>query len=442
VFDTTTNLTVPPTAYVNSLTGSWTDDATYSASSLCPAPANPTKRRNFDCETGKATTLKEDVFHNVLAAADTALTSATVSTASLTTAIQAQLSTASQTAGTAVNSVWYAVAVSPVTETVSTVTPDAPTDPFLQSTVGTGYKTTNDKWTISITRSVCTAVKNGACSTTTSTPIVQGGLSKSTSVANGSPLNSTQNFPWFGKQPGDTGYDAAKTYTDMNNDVTQYSHGYGDVYVEGTTNANVSLVAEHDIVVTNDLTYGDKVDVATTNYGLSLVADHNVRIYRPMTCTNDGTLGRTSAGYCPNDFSGVYTDAISWPLPSNYPARMYQPDNAPSITNGGTGNIYAAIFTLRGSFIADNFYRGSIGYGINVFGGLYQYHRGATSLPYQGRPYQGSTTKMPGISVTYNYDNLRAGQAVNGGLRVPYIPPPDGRLTNNTWNVISVSTGT
>jgi hypothetical protein len=92
--------------------------------------------------------------------------------------------------------------------------------------------------------------------------------------------------------------------------------------------------------------------------------------------------------------------------------------------------------------MADNFYRGNIGYGVTIYGGLYQYHRGATSLPYQGRPYQGSTTKMPGISVTYNYDNMRAGQAVNGGLRVPYIPPPDGRLTNNTWNIISISTGT
>ena len=441
IFDTATNLTVPPTAYVNSLTGSWTDDATYLSTAACPAPADVTQRRNFDCETGNATP-KEDVFGRIKAAADNALKVATVQSADLQTAITGQLSTASQAAITGLNSFSYDVAVSPVTETVSTVTPDAPADPFLQSTAGTGYKTTTDKWTVSITRTVCTAVKKGACSTTATTPIVQGGLSKSTSVANGSPLNSTQNFPWFGKQPGDAGYNASKTYTDMDNDVTQYSHGYGDVYVEGTTNANVSLVAEHDIVVTNDLTYGDKVDVDTTNYGLALVADHNVRLYRPMTCTTDGTLGATSAGYCPNDYSGVYTNKISWPLPANYPARMYQPDNAPSITNGGSGTIYAAIFTLRGSFIADNFYRGAIGYGISVFGGLYQYHRGATSLPYQGRPYQGSTTKMPGISVTYNYDNMRAAQAANGGLRVPYIPPPDGRLTNNTWNVISVSTGT
>jgi Tfp pilus assembly protein PilX len=442
VFDTATNLTVPPTAYTNSLTGSWTDDATYSSSSLCPVPADITKRRNFDCETGKAALIKEDVFTNVKAAADTALKSATVSAATMTAAIQAQLSTASQTAGTTLNSVWYTVSVTAATPATTSVTPDTGSDPFLQTKAGLGYTTTTSTFTVAINRMVCTSANSSGCTKGTSTPIVQGNLVKSTSAANGSPLNSTQNFPWFGKQPGDAGYDASKTYTDMDNDVTQYSHGYGDIYVEGTTNANVSLIAEHDIVVTNNLVYGDNVDVNTTNYGLALVADHNVRLYRPMTCQYDGTLGQTSAGFCPNDYSGVYTDNVTWPVASNYPSNMYVPDDAPAITSNADPTIYATIFTLRGSFMADNFYRGNIGYGVTIYGGLYQYHRGATSLPYQGRPYQGSTTKMPGISVTYNYDNMRAGQAVNGGLRVPYIPPPDGRLTNNTWNIISISTGT
>jgi Tfp pilus assembly protein PilX len=442
IFDTSSNLTVPPTSYTNSLTGSWTDDASYTANSLCPVPADITKRRNFDCETGKATLVKEDVFTNVKAAADTVLKSATATAASMTTAIQGQLSTASQTAGSTLNSVWYTVSVTAPTPTTTSVTPDATSDPFLQTKTGLGYTTTTSTFTVAINRLVCTAVKNnGGCSATSSTPIVQGNLVKSSSAANGNPLNTTQNFPWFGKQPGDTGYDASKTYTDMNNDVTQYSHGYGDIYVEGTTNANVALIAEHDIVVTNNLVYGSSVDVNTTTYGLALVADHNVRIYRPMTCKYDGTLGLTSAGFCPNDYSGIYTDNVTWPVASNYPSNMYVPDNAPSIVSNASPVIYATIFSLRGSFMADNFYRGSIGYGITIYGGLYQYHRGATSLPYQGRPYQGSTTKMPGISVTYNYDNMRAGQTANGGLRVPYIPTPQGRLTNNTWNIISISTG-
>lgn len=444
IFDTATNLVVPPTATSDGLTGTWTDDASYLPTAPCPTPANATKRRNFDCETGK-TAGKEDVLTNVKAAVDAALNTTGVTETALTAAITAQLSTASQAAGNTLGSAWYTVTVPAGTTTSTQVVPgsDSTPDPFLQTKAGVGYKTTTTKWTATISRTVCTATKKGACSATTTAPLVQGVLSKSTSAANTGRLNAAQNFPWFGAQPGDGTYNAATTYTDPNNDVTQYSHGYGDAYVEGTTNANLSIVAEHDIVITNDLTYGstDRSITQTTSYGLSLVATHNVRIYRPMTCTDNGTAGATSPGFCPNDFSGVYTGALSWPLPSNYPSDMYQADNAPSLTNGGTGNIYAAIFTLRGSFMADNFYRGANGSNIDVYGGLYQYHRGATSLPYQGRPYQGDQNKMPGILVTYNYDNLRAAQAANGGLRVPYIPPPDGRLTNNTWNIISISTG-
>ena len=437
VFNTTTNLTLPAATTANTLIGAWTDNSSYLATASCPTPANPAKRRNFDCEAGKGTP-KNDLFTAIKTATNADLAGGSPTTASLTSAITGELSAASRTAGVAPGSVWYTVTVTAGTPTTSTVLPEAPTGTFLQSTLGKGYTTTTHTWNVKIDRLRCTSLDKGTCVTATST-IVQGTLSRTSSAA-GTPMNTTQNFPWHGKQPGDSGYDAAKTYTDPNNDVTPYYHGYGDVYVDGVTNGNVSIVAEHDIVVTNDLTYTNPT-VASTSDGLALIASHNVRIYRPMTCATDGTAGATSPGYCPNDLTGVYTDNLSWPLPSNYPTYMYVPSDAPSMTDDGAGSIYATIFTLRGSFMADNFYRGGLGYGINIYGGLYQYHRGPTSLPYQGRPYQGSTTKMPGISVTYNYDNMRAGQAINGGLRVPYIPPPDGRLTSNTWNVISVSTG-
>lgn len=434
VFNTRTNLTVPPTQYVDGLTGSWTDDATYVATANCPTPADPTKRRNFDCEASKATP-KGDLFGAVKAAVDTGLASPTVSTTSLTSAITGQLSTASQTAGTTLGSVWYTVAVTGGTpSTPVTTKPDASTDPFLQTTQGVGYQTVTTPFTVAINRLTCTKLNKAGtkCATSSTKPLVTGTVSKAVSTANAGQLNTTQHFPWVGS-----------SYTDPNNDITQYSHGYGDAYVEGTTNANVSIIAEHDILVTNDLTYGSTAAniTATTPYGLTLVATHNVRLYRPMTCTSDGTAGATTPGYCPNDLTGVYNTKISWPLASNYPSNAYTAAAAPSITSTGTGTIYASIFALRGSFLADNFYRGAIGDNITVYGGLYQYHRGPTSLPYQGRPYQGSGTKMPGILLKYQYDNMRAGNSVNGGLRVPYIPIPEGRTSNNTWNVISISTG-
>jgi len=438
VFNTSTNLALPAATTTDSLAGTWTDNSAYVATAGCPGTAAPAKRRNFDCETG-AGTPKNDVFTALKTAVDTGLATASPTTASLTTAITGTLSTASQQVGTTVGKFWYTVTVTAGASTTSTVTPEAASGTFLQTKVGTGYKTTTDTWNVKVNRVVCGSLSGTSCVNTT-TPIVQGAVSRTSSAAIGSPMNSTQNFPWHGKQPGDGGYNAATTYTDPDNDVTPYYHGYGDVYVDGVTNANVSIVAEHDIVITNDLTYNNNTVTSTSN-GLGLIATHNVRIYRPMTCAHDGALGATTLGYCPDDLSGAYTDNLTWPLADNYPAFMYVPSDAPSMTDDGAGQIYATIFALRGSFMADNFYRGEIGSGIDIHGGLYQYHRGATSMPYQGRPYQGSTKKMPGISVTYNYDNMRAGQAANGGLRIPYIPPPDGRLTSNTWNVISVSTG-
>ncbi|MEO6502339.1 MAG: hypothetical protein ABIQ09_10570 [Jatrophihabitantaceae bacterium] len=437
IFNTTTGLTLPAATTANGLAGTWTDNASYVATAACPA-VNPAKRRNFDCEAGSGTP-KNDVFTAIKTATDAELAATSPTTAAITTAITGELSTASKKVGSSAGSVWYTVTVTAGTPVTTTTTPGFATGAFLQTTAGKGYTTTTNSWDVKVNRVVCASLNKGNCVNTT-TPIVQGLLSKTSSAAAGSPMNTTQNFPWHGKQPGDIGYDAAKTYTDPNNDVTPYYHGYGDVYVDGQITGNISIVAEHDIVITDDLTYNNNT-VENTSDGIGLIANHNVRIYRPMTCATDGAIGATSSGYCPNDLSGAYTDNLTWPVANNYPSYMYVPNNAPSMTNGGAGLIYATVFTLRGSFTADNFYRGAIGHGITIYGGLYQYHRGATSMPYQGRPYQGSGTKMPGISVTYNFDNMRAGQAVNGGLRVPYVPPPDGRLTSNTWNVISISTG-
>jgi Tfp pilus assembly protein PilX len=450
VFKATTNLAVPAPANTKTLAATFTNPTLYTATSSCPTtwPASLTKQGDFDCETGKTSQLDDTVtkVNTNLAAlpATTAQTPATIATA-ITSAMNAGNSGTALPSSIASKKSFYLVTVGTPTAPTTTTTP-ATHDGFYDGTDGNGYTTTTTTWPVTITRNYCsdTSTCTGSGSSKYDSPqtMLSGSFKQVSSAAN-STLNSSENFPWFGKQPGDTGYDAAKTYTDADNDVTQYYHGYGDAYVEGTVKGSLSIIAEHDIEITNDVTYSNTTLTGTsaTTDGLALVANHNVRIYRPMTCAHDGTLGATTAGFCPDDTSGVYTDNLSWPVNSNYPSNMYVPNNAPSITHGGTGTIYATIFTLRGSFMADNFYRGSIGYGINIYGGLYQYHRGATSLPYQGRPYQGSTTKMPGIAVTYNYDNMRAGNTDNGGLRVPYIPTPSGRLTSNTWNVISISTG-
>jgi hypothetical protein len=444
VFNLSATTPFPGPVVTNGLAGTW-DTSTYSSAAVCPSPANPLLRRNFDCETGTGTP-REDVYAKIMAAVNsqlgvyTAVPTANVLQAALVASISAQINATALLRPLIYNTstgYYYKLTVNLPTLTTKHTGAAAlsPADPFLQQSSSGGFDTTTLSTAVELDRMTCASVTNhGVCNGETTTPIVQGSVSLALSL--GTAATATANFPWFGAQTG------SHVYTDPNSDVTQYYNGYGDVYVEGQLKGNMSIVAEHDILLTNDVTYSNST-LATTTDGLALVANHDVRIYRPMTCSDDGTAGQTSAGYCPNDLIGVFTSPLSWPLPTNFPANRYVPDNAPSMASDGSGQIYATIFTLRGSFMVDNFYRGNIGVPANVSGGLYQYHRGATSMPYQGRPYQGSTTKMPGMTLTYTYDNMRAGQAQNGGLRVPWIPTPSNRPigSGRTWNVVSFSTG-
>jgi hypothetical protein len=457
IFNLKTNLTVPASTSGDSLAGTWS--GSYTATDPCPSPADITKRRNFDCEASAAST-PANVFANIRTAAD-AVVAGSDSDGSVQADLKSQIGSqidkpnvlvSSQPSSLAKGQVRYQVDVAAMTTgTATTTKPSTQSDTFYQSTPGQGYTTTPKSWAVTITRYACTA--SATCGTSggnkqDKSVLISGNATRTTSAAN-SPLNSHSSWPWFGAQTGST------TYTDPNNDITPYYNWYGDAYVQGTLKGEMTLVAQHDIVVTNDLEYSNKNLTSTTD-GLALIADHDVRIYRPMTCTDNGTAGATTGGYCPDDLTGVYNTTLSWPLPTNYPSTKYVPDNAPSMTGtasgsntpvpgGAQGNtdLYATVFTLQGCFMIDNFYRGTNGASANIYGGLYQQHRGPTSLPYQGRPFQGSTTKMPGVVLNYTYDNMRAGQTANGGLRVPWIPSPQNRPSGSTktWNVVSISTG-
>jgi hypothetical protein len=444
----------PPsgTSPTSTVTGAWAAGA-YSSTSACVASSSPLTRRNVDCEasaTANNASTAPDLYTAVQQKVSGELASS-VTDANLAADLKTNLkplfagSRWLDAAPTTMsnNDVKYVVSVTgPTAGTPSTVKPAAQTDTFYQSTAGQGYTSTPESWTLTITRYACAS--SGGCDTSgnnkfSSAVEMTGALSRTTTTPN-NPVNTTSTWPWFGAQSG------AGTYTDMNNDVTPYQTNWGDAYIQGQLTGEMTVVAEHDVVVTNDITYTNS-NVNTTSDGLALVADHNARIYRPMTCTDDGTAGATTGGYCPNDLTGVYNTPLSWPLPANFPALKYQADNAPSMTGSATGsgqgNLYATVFTLRGCFMIDNFYRGATGASATVTGGLYQYHRGPTSLPYQGRPYQGSTTKMPGVTLAYTYDNMRQGQQLKAGLRVPWVPNPQNRpsTSSRTWNTVAISTG-
>lgn len=471
VFNMKSNISIPASSNGNTLSSPIWDSSAYPPPSpACPlASVDPTKRRNFDCEVGLTPSPnQEDVFANLKTATDAVVNGGTPD-ANVATTLQTNLAAVMKPSIFAPNApnslntgqVKYVLTVGTMNAGASVPTP-APAfpqqDPFFETKPGGGYSTQAKTWQITITRYSCPGVKNctgnGQNPNPTANVIVSGNANRTT-VTPASQPNTTMRFPWAGAQTSAGSY----SYTDPNRDITVYDHAVGDAYVDGTINGALSIVAEHDIIVTNDVKYHDGDDTAalsTTSDALSLVANHNIRVFRPMTCKSDGDVGKTWPGYCPNDTIGIYNQSIGPAnnnLPTNHPAAAYTQTVASAanhfLTSGATtvgttdaaladgGTIDAANFTLRGSFTADNWYRGEVGMNISIVGGLYQYHRGAMSLPCQNHPYQGCQ-KMPGVGVTYYYDNMGQNQDSNH-KRVPYLPPPVGSAGTGTWYLVSVS---
>ncbi|HEX8973552.1 hypothetical protein, partial [Oryzihumus sp.] len=441
VFQLGSGLTVPAATSGDALAGTWTDNATYTTTTSCPLiTPDPTKRRNLDCETGTATP-KEDVFAKLKAATDGVVADTTVANSDvkqkLINQLKASLPSVTTTAPSSLTAggVQYVLTVAePTTSSPTTTSPPplSPSDPFFQPSAGGGYSTTTTSWQVTLTRYSCSKNNNGNCNSPASVAVVQGPATRSTSTAVGT-LNSTATFPWFG---------TTNAYNDVNRDVTQYPLGYGDAYIEGTLDGQLSLVAEHDILLTNNVSYAD-TNLTTTNDGYAFIAGHDIRVYRPLTCVYDDNTATTSPGWCPNDTTGTYTTLPDWP--GYPPATVYKDlQDAPSMGHGKTKNsdsyLYGSIFALRGSFRVDNVARGGDDGNIHVYGGLYMYHRGVTKVQFQGHPAQ-SSIERPGMTLQYNYDNLRAGQNPKGGLRVPWVPTPSGQVANRTWNITALSSG-
>jgi hypothetical protein len=106
--------------------------------------------------------------------------------------------------------------------------------------------------------------------------------------------------------------------------------GCGDVYVKGTYNQNLTIAAEKDIIINGNL-------VNSGDVLLGLIGDNYVRVYHPVTsgsgCSNNG----------------------------------YTPPNPLTID--------AAILTVTGSFLVDNYACNTLGQ-LNVVGAIAQKYRG------------------------------------------------------------------
>jgi hypothetical protein len=250
------------------------------------------------------------------------------------------------------------------------------------------------------------------------------------------------------------------------NDITQYpiwnaakTTAPGDVYIEGTgETGRLSVIAENDIVVTGNLTTTTTLGTSASGEpawasggAIDLIADNNVRVYHPMSCA-DTTVTATTAGWCPNDITGLYSGGLetAGALSAAHPAMQYcnltaastggatgnnaGNSNCASVTATGTGpvsEIDAATFALGGAVQTDNYNRG-VGLGsLTVVGGFYQQHRGGIGVQWELQTTDSSRASS-GYVVQDTYRDLTA-----AGLA--YVPAIGTSLTARAWNIVSVS---
>jgi hypothetical protein len=155
--------------------------------------------------------------------------------------------------------------------------------------------------------------------------------------------------------------------------------GCGNAYVQGTYNKDITIGADNDVIVTEDLKANNN---ATTLAGL--IANNFVRVYHPVTNWNSSN-----------------TDC----------------DN-----NGGPGSIQidAAILALNHSFIADNWYCGNALGTLTINGAIAQKFRGTVST------FSSGSTVATGYAKDYNYNRtLRYREP-------PYFIAP----TESAWKIV------
>jgi Tfp pilus assembly protein PilX len=158
--------------------------------------------------------------------------------------------------------------------------------------------------------------------------------------------------------------------------------GCGNIYVSGTYNKDITIGADNDIIVTDDLRSGNP---STTLGGL--IANNFVRVYHPVRWTTDWR-GNVD---CDNDWNGP---------------RSIQID--------------AAILALNHSFIADNWWCGDPLGTLTINGAVAQKFRGTVST------FSSGSTVATGYAKDYNYNRVLR-------YREPpyYIPP-----TESAWRIV------
>jgi hypothetical protein len=133
--------------------------------------------------------------------------------------------------------------------------------------------------------------------------------------------------------------------------------GCGNVWVQGTYNSDITIGADNDIIVTDDLKASPGFDTSSSSSTVlaGLIANNFVRVFHPANNFNSSWQGLT----CDN--------------------------------NGGPGSIQidAAILALNHSFLVDNYYCGNPLGTLTVNGAIGQKYRGTVGTHSGGTPTHG-----------------------------------------------------
>ena len=225
-------------------------------------------------------------------------------------------------------------------------------------------------------------------------------------------------------------------------DRTQYAADLGDAYIEGTIIGAVSIAAENDVIVTGDIKQASgtaptvaptEVPYFTSTDAVVLAAKANVLVYHPVSCRTapiagtPPTAGTTTAGYCPNDVTGLYTGGMSsTTFDAAHPSRQYINLLATPVLQ-----VDAAIYALTGSFQLMNYNRGVQLGTLKVNGGIYQSHHGVTGVEWETLTTNSATRRQSGYNLDYLHDRTLASKGF------PWVPASG--VSGLVWNLQGIT---
>lgn len=171
--------------------------------------------------------------------------------------------------------------------------------------------------------------------------------------------------------------DSLPVNKDYNNTLRESQCNLGTAYVEGTLQGKLTITADNNIIITDDLRYAGGANGIDA---LGLIASNSVKIYHPVEC---------KALYAPTNYCYKGTEI-----------------KRPKGTDFENPILYAAILTLSHSFSVQSYQLGRQLGALSMYGSFAQRYRGPVGS-------FGGAAGDTGYLKNYTYDT-----------RLKYAPPP------------------